>query len=477
VVTSTEIEIEREKESESESESEREHHHTLVIPSLSQMMVGDFSTLQSPSPPMSPTYSRRYYVPTVSPFRYAGAFSGPPSPLPAGIMSPSLIYSPCVGDFLSLSPGFLSSSPENLSNFLYPNVSVAASRKLLFDTVVELEEIVATVALKKDIAAVLASEKEIVATEAPEKEIAAMAAPEKKISAPDEEITAMAAVVIASEKEIAAMAAPSAAVFAPEEETIVMAAPAAAVVEPGEEIMELVATVAASAVVVAPEMEIIEMATSEASVAATKEEITEMAATEAAVVAPEEDIAAPEASATAAALEEDIAAPEEDIAAMAATAAAVAALEEEIAAPEEEIAAPEEEITAPEEEIAAVVDAVPHANIADTVYENGCFMFKNVGAINDIDNLSTADKLKLKCAIAKTQTNVFKRSKKRSRTTIDLETSGIHGVRVHNQQEQFLVHWTDDDFKSWEPTKNVFNLIGVMNYLSNTKKNATIYIE
>jgi hypothetical protein len=94
-----------------------------------------------------------------------------------------------------------------------------------------------------------------------------------------------------------------------------------------------------------------------------------------------------------------------------------------------------------------------------------------------MDNLSTADMQKFKRAIATKETKKFKRSNKRSRTTFDLETSGIHAVRVHNQQEQFLVHWTESGFRSWEPTENVSNLIGVMNYLSNTKKNATIHIE
>jgi hypothetical protein len=241
----------------------------------------------------------------------------------------------------------------------------------------------------------------------------------------------------APEKEIAEMAAPEEAVTAPDEEIATVAAPAASVAAP-----------AASAGAPEEEIAAVVAALQHANIA----EITEMVAT----------VAAPAALA---------AAPEEEITEMATTAVVVAALEEEISSLREE------EIAAPEEEITAVVAAVPYANIADTVYENGCFMFKNVGAINDIDNLSTADMQKFKRAIATTETKEFKRSNKTSRTTIDLETSGIHGVRVYKQKEQFLVHWTDGGFKSWEPTENVSNLIGVMNYLSNTKKNATIHIE
>jgi hypothetical protein len=171
-----------------------------------------------------------------------------------------------------------------------------------------------------------------------------------------------------------------------------------------------------------------------------------------------------------------VAAFEEEMATVAAPEKEIAVPEEEIAAREEEIAAHEEEIAAHEEEIAAVVTAVPHANIADTVYENGCFMFKNVGAINDMDNLSTEDMHKFKRAMAKTETKKFKHPKKRCRTTIDLESSGIHCVRLHNQKEQFLVHWTESGYKTWEPTENVSNLIGVTNYLCSTKK-SMIHIE
>jgi hypothetical protein len=168
----------------------------------------------------------------------------------------------------------------------------------------------------------------------------------------------------------------------------------------------------------------------------------------------------------------------------------VAALEEIMAEPEEIVAAPEEIVAAPEEIVAApeefnamavaapveivAVVAVSRASIADVVYgDDGVFMFKNVDAINDSKYLSAADLQKLECEAVKTAT---KTSKKRKKTTeIDMESSGILGVQMKNKKRCFLVHWTSG-WQTWEPTENVSNLIGVMNYMSSVH-NEVIHVE
>jgi U3 small nucleolar RNA-associated protein 3 len=131
-------------------------------------------------------------------------------------MSPGLLYSPCVDDFLSLSPGFLSSSPGKFSNVFYPNLNVATSRKLTYDTVAVLEGLVAMMVPEKEIEATAALAEAVVAPKA-------MILPEEKISAPKEDIAL-------SEEEIAEMAAPAETVAASEEETTTMDVPAAEVV-------------------------------------------------------------------------------------------------------------------------------------------------------------------------------------------------------------------------------------------------------
>jgi hypothetical protein len=127
-------------------------------------------------------------------------------------------------------------------------------------------------------------------------------------------------------------------------------------------------------------------------------------------------------------------------------------------------------------EIAAVV--VSHASIADVVYDDDgdCFMFKNVDAINDSEYLSTADLRKFNRAMTKTETKYSKKLKKRCRTTIDVESSGVLGVRVHNRKQQFFVQWADRGYQTWEPIENVSNLIGVMNYLSSSH-NEVIHVK
>jgi hypothetical protein len=188
------------------------------------------------------------------------------------------------------------------------------------------------------------------------------------------------------------------------------------------------------------------------------------------VVAPEEIavvVAAPMEITATASMEKIAAAPMEIAAAMAAP-EEVAAL---VAAPVEVDA-----VVAAPVEIAAVV--VSRASIADVVYDDDgdCFMFKNVDAINDSEYLSAADLQKLERGAVKTATKTSKKLKKRRRTTtIDRESSGILGVQMKNKKRCFLVHWTSG-LQTWEPTENVSNLIGVMNYMSSAH-NEVIHVD
>jgi hypothetical protein len=99
-------------------------------------------------------------------------------------------------------------------------------------------------------------------------------------------------------------------------------------------------------------------------------------------------------------------------------------------------------------------------------------MFKNVDAINDSEYLSAADLQKIERRAVKTATKTSKKRKKT--TTIDMESSGILGVQMKNKKQCFLVHWTSG-WQTWEPTENVSNLIGVMNYMSGHKE--VIHVE